>query len=196
MRFSHEGKPIAKARHRMFRNIAYDPQSKTKNKMKAVFALQFQSQGYLKPLEGAIIAQVDIRHPIPISWPKKRKITANYKTSRPDIDNCVKFYFDVLNQIAYNDDSQIVSLTSQKTYSENPGVEITLSRLEDSMVNEHVITYKDNPSIEDLNYIVKKGNRLGLTNRQILRVFKEEDEDGTHVYFAVDGLKEKEQKDD
>ena len=74
--------------------------------------------------------------------------------------------------------------------------EDNMQRLGDKMINEHAITYKDNPSIEDLNYFAKKANRLGLSKRTLLRVFQEEDEDGIHVYFAVDGLKEKEKKDD
>ena len=119
----------------MFRNIAYDPQSKLKNEVKAEFAKQFQSQGGLKPLEGAIYAAVDIRCPIPVSWSKKRKIsvltgTDNFVTSRGDLDNYIKFVFDVLNKIAYDDDSQIVALTAKKTYSGNPGVTIELTEIE------------------------------------------------------------------
>jgi len=136
MIYSYEGKPIAKQRHRFFRGFAYDPQSKTKNKVIKEFAKQFQQQGYLKPLEGAITANIDIRHQIPKSWSKKRKIAVltgneSYVTSKPDIDNVIKFYFDVLNKIAYHDDAQIVTLISQKKYSEDPGVTITLISLED-----------------------------------------------------------------
>ena len=198
MKVSYEGKPIAKARHRMYRNIAYDPQAKLKNKIKSIFAAQFRSQGYLEPLKGAIAAKVDAKYPIPKSWSKKRQASVltgidNFVTSRPDLDNIEKFVFDTLNAVAYLDDSQIVSIKSQKTYSENPGVEVTLSRLEDTMVNEHAITYREKLSLDDLDYIVKKANRLGLVNRNLVRVFQEEDVEGTHVYFEVDGLKEKDE---
>jgi len=192
MRFYHEGKPIAKARHRMVNKFAYDPQEKEKNQMKWQFTAQLASQCGLKALEGAIAAQVDISYQIPKSWAKNKRITANYKTSRGDLDNIIKFYFDVLNGIAYKDDSQIVSLFAQKKYSDKQGVEITLFPLEDKlMINEHAITYKDKLSAEDLDYLAKKANRLGLANRQILRAFQEEDNDGTHVYFSVEGMKEK-----
>ena len=58
------------------------------------------------------------------------------------------------------------------------------------MINEHAVTYKDKIALEDLDYIVKKANRLGLSNRQLSRVYKEEDADGIHIYFSVEGLKE------
>lgn len=188
MLFTHVGKPISKQRHRMVGKFAYDPQSKLKNEIKFEFANQHRTQGYLKPLEGSISAMVDISYETPKSWSKRARETANYKTSRPDIDNIVKFYFDVLNGIAYQDDSQIVSLFSQKLYSETNNVSINLFQLEGNMVNEHALTYKDILTVEDINYMTKKANRLGLSNRQLIRVYQQEDEEGTHVYFEVDNL--------
>lgn len=59
------------------------------------------------------------------------------------------------------------------------------------MVNEHAITIKNKMSIEDLNYIIKKANRLGLRDREITRVFSGLDEQGSHIYFECDSLKSK-----
>jgi len=193
MKVYYEGKPLAQQRHRMFRNIAYDPQSAIKKKINAEFAKQIKAQGDLKPLEGAILATVTILHPIPKSWSKKRMEKANgqFITSRPDIDNICKLYFDVLNKLGYHDDSQIVALFSEKKYSKNPGVEITLNSLEENMINEHAITYKDTLSAEELDYLAKKANRLGLLNRQLVRAYQEEDSEGKHIYFSVERIKEK-----
>jgi len=193
MKLYHEGKPLAQQRHRMFRNIAYDPQSSLKKKINAQFAKQIQAQGDLKPLEGAISAIVTISHPIPKSWSKKRieKANGQFVTSRPDIDNICKIFFDILNKLGYHDDSQITALFTQKKYSKNPGVEIELSSIEDDMVNEHAITYKDILTAEDLDYLAKKANRLGLLNRQLVRAYQEEDSEGKHIYFSVEGIKEK-----
>ena len=58
------------------------------------------------------------------------------------------------------------------------------------MVTEHAITYKDKLSVEDLNYIIKKANRLGSSDRTISRVYQEEDNEGKHIYFSVDSMKE------
>jgi len=61
------------------------------------------------------------------------------------------------------------------------------------MINEHAITYKHNLSIENVDYIVKKANKLGLLDRKISSVYQQEDADGKHVYFEVDGIKERKQ---
>lgn len=192
MRFYHSGIPIAKQRHRIARGIAYDPQTKQKRGMKFEFANQFRSQGCLNRLQGAIKAQVNISYPIPKSWSKKRQRNSLDKlvTSKPDLDNYEKFYFDVLNEIAYHDDSQVASIQSQKRYSNKPGVEILLFQMEDHMVNEHAVTYKEKLSVEDIDYIVRKANQLGLSNRQVIRVYQEEDKDGTHLYFVAENMKE------
>lgn len=192
MKFYRSGKPIAKQRPRLGKGCVYDPQSKEKAIWRTDFKTQMLAQGVLNPLKGAIKADLDFRVQIPKSWSKKRKRTAFYATSRPDIDNYEKWVLDILNNIAYEDDSQIVQLTSLKTYSNNPSTEIKLILLEDNMINEHAVTYKDKLSIEDLNLIIKKANILGMNKRQLMRVYQEEDDDGTHVYFAVEGLKEHE----
>lgn len=190
MRFYRSGKPIAKQRPRLGRGCVYDPQSKEKEQWRTDFKTQMLSQGILSPLKGAIRAALDVRVQIPKSWSKKRKETAFHVTSKPDIDNYEKWVLDILNKIAYEDDSQIVQITSSKTYSNNPGVEIRLFQLEDSMINEHAVTYKDKLNVEDLNYIITKANQLGLSHRHLTRVYQEEDREGTHVYFVVEGLKE------
>ena len=46
---------------------------------------------------------------------------------KPDLDNVVKVYADALNQLAYHDDSQIVTIVCKKYYSDRPRVEVRLS---------------------------------------------------------------------
>lgn len=58
------------------------------------------------------------------------------------------------------------------------------------MLHEHAVTYKDRLSIADLDYIVKKSNKLGKVGREVLRVHEESDAEGTHVYFDVTGMHE------
>lgn len=58
------------------------------------------------------------------------------------------------------------------------------------MLHEHAVTYKDRLSIADLDYIVKKSNKLGKSGRDVLRVHQETDAEGTHLYFDVTGLNE------
>jgi len=45
---------------------------------------------------------------------------------KPDLDNIMKVVCDALNQIAYRDDSQIVSAYLAKMYSDTPRVEVEI----------------------------------------------------------------------
>lgn len=56
------------------------------------------------------------------------------------------------------------------------------------MLHEHAITYKEKITISELDYIVKKANKLGKNGREVMRVHEETDSEGTHVYFDVTGL--------
>jgi len=47
-------------------------------------------------------------------------------TNKPDLDNIAKIILDSLNGIAYKDDSQVVSLTVIKHYSDNPCVVVRM----------------------------------------------------------------------
>jgi hypothetical protein len=53
------------------------------------------------------------------------------------------------------------------------------------MVQEHAITYEGQLSVADLDYIIKKANKLGKSGREILRIHEEVDHEGVHVYFDV-----------
>lgn len=68
---------------------------------------------------------------IPKSTSKKRKALMEEgkirPTKKPDIDNVFKAIADSLNGIAYKDDSQIISGTVSKFYSEQPRVEVTIA---------------------------------------------------------------------
>ena len=57
------------------------------------------------------------------------------------------------------------------------------------MIHEHAITVKDHISIEQLNYLIKKANKLGNINRLITSVYMEEDQEGKHYYFLCEGPK-------
>ena len=49
---------------------------------------------------------------------------------RPDWDNVGKIVTDALNGVAYDDDSQIVSASVEKYYSEEPRTEIKIERID------------------------------------------------------------------
>ena len=55
------------------------------------------------------------------------------------------------------------------------------------MLNEHAITYTTKLNIGDLDYLIKKANRLGQNGRVVTRVHQDEDSEGIHIYFEVTG---------
>lgn len=59
------------------------------------------------------------------------------------------------------------------------------------MHHEHAITYRENINISELDYLIKKANRLGKNGRDVICVFEQEDEEGTHLFFEVTGFKPK-----
>lgn len=79
-------------------------------------------------LEGAVFVTLDIRVQIPASWSKKKQELARFggywPASKPDIDNIEKAIFDGMNGVVWKDDVQVVKVTKQKRYSDQPGVEV------------------------------------------------------------------------
>lgn len=82
-----------------------------------------------EPLKLTINAYFDI----PLSFSKKKaKQALNgeiYPTKKPDFDNIAKIITDALNKVAYSDDTQIVTCTINKKYSETPFVEIIIKEI-------------------------------------------------------------------
>ena len=132
-----EGTPLAKKRHRAAsikgKAHIFDPQVKVMNTLKWFFAQQMRAEGFLKLSEGAIKMKLIAYMPKPKSWSQKRLKEAEDQpvVTKPDCDNIFKIYADILNGIAYHDDSQISYLLVEKFYSDNPRVEIIIMPYKD-----------------------------------------------------------------
>ena len=85
------------------------------------------------PSDCNISINVNIHCPMPKSWSTEQRNESIGKHSplKPDVDNILKFYFDVLNEVAYVDDCQIVEIRSQKRFAEEGYVEIEVMELEE-----------------------------------------------------------------
>lgn len=57
------------------------------------------------------------------------------------------------------------------------------------MITEHARTVQETITASDLEYLVKRANQLGKIDRQIFRVFMQEDEEGKHIYFECESPK-------
>jgi Holliday junction resolvase RusA-like endonuclease len=49
---------------------------------------------------------------------------------RPDVDNLIKIVMDALEKLTYKNDAQIVSAKIDKYYSNKPGLDIKIYRIE------------------------------------------------------------------
>lgn len=131
-----EGKPEPQGRPRSSirggRINVRDPDASRNYKRMVAWQARNQYKG--KPLEGALQVEMDIYRQIPKSTSKVRRERKNDKELRPivrpDIDNYTKSVMDALDGITWIDDSQVVMLSANKYYSDNPRVEITIKELE------------------------------------------------------------------
>ena len=127
------GKPFGKQRPRMSRRgkftTTYTPKE-TVEYENLVKISYYTSTGGNTKLKGAIKAEIRGIFPVPNSASNKQKekmLSGEIKyTKKLDCDNMAKCVLDALNNIAYDDDSQIYDLKVTKEYGENPRVEIKL----------------------------------------------------------------------
>lgn len=133
MKFLLTGDPQSQTRHRHFRKgrqiLVFDPKGSDKKKLKEHILFQMLAKAYSRLSNCAIYVKVSVHTAPPSSWSRKRRIEAEGqpKVTKPDIDNIVKLYFDVMNGIVYDDDRQISIVRAAKFYSSNPRVEITIT---------------------------------------------------------------------
>lgn len=197
MNFYIPGPPISKARHRSFikgkRISSYDPQSTVKDNIRKIMTLEMREKGLKMLQDQPLHVEVTVGTACPKKLARDAENASSsfypiYSTKRPDIDNYLKFYFDAMNQVAFHDDNLIASVYAKKVYAIQPYVNINITPIGGNMVNEHAKTIQGTASMADINYIVKKANKLGKSGRDVTRVFSQEDDEGTHIYFETEPL--------
>lgn len=86
-------------------------------------------------LEGPVSIRIDAFFGIPKSKPKKLQQEMREHKVRPtikcDVDNIVKIILDGLNDVAFDDDKQVVQLTALKWYSDDPRVIVTVREMKE-----------------------------------------------------------------
>lgn len=137
MRFTIPGEPQGKGRPRVVRNGSF---TKTFTPEKTatyenLVKLEFQRQCPTLWIPSApICMNIAAYFSVPKSDSNRKR---RYKigglirpTKVPDTDNIAKIIADSLNGMAYSDDSQIVCMTIEKYYAENPRVEVEIEEVE------------------------------------------------------------------
>ena len=136
IRFTVPGKPQGKARARTVynpkqkRSYSYTPDNTVlyENLIKTRY-LEVTDKKYenKEPLHVTIRAFYE--PPKSVSKKRMELMLAGYEKpcKKPDIDNIAKVILDALNDVAYHDDTQVISLCMQKKYSKEARVEVEIS---------------------------------------------------------------------
>lgn len=82
------------------------------------------------PLEGPLHLSLECDFLVPASWSVKKKAAANYKSSKPDLDNLAKIAKDSMNGIVWIDDAQVASIYAIKRYRPVAQTRIVVTQLE------------------------------------------------------------------
>jgi len=134
------GEPSAQPRHRHYTMGSgnqlhvqtYDPATKAKE----TFASILQQDAPETPIDEPMMLEINFFMRRPKGHYGTGKNIGRVKpnapewcSTKPDIDNLVKFVQDALNKIFYRDDSLICQIISRKLYSEKPRTEIIIKTL-------------------------------------------------------------------
>ncbi len=130
IQFTVYGTPVGKGRPKFStvngHAVAYTPKKTANYETLVLLAYQQKYGGQSFDKDVKLKADITAFFSIPKSTSKKKReeiFRGNIKpTKKPDCDNIAKVVLDALNKVAYYDDSQIVRLTVQKLYSDEPCV--------------------------------------------------------------------------
>jgi Holliday junction resolvase RusA-like endonuclease len=123
-----KGDPIPLARARHFCNRIYDSQKSLKTIARVDLASQHDD---LPLLVGPLHLDVKFFMKLPSSISKKRAelLIGKAHTTRPDLDNMLKWIFDLGSGVLYQDDTIIFSTSAEKIYDLNPRTEFVFKRV-------------------------------------------------------------------
>lgn len=126
-----DGEPVSWKRPRFNGKRGFEDAKvkKFKEKVRAAYydEIQYQPMRFEPDQPIEMVVNFYLQTPKSISKNKLLELlTKKRPTKRPDIDNLFKGIADALNGIAYPDDSQIVSVTARKFWSEEPKVEVII----------------------------------------------------------------------
>lgn len=117
-----DGEPVGQSRPRMNRKGWLYKADKDKKYEQAVEdAYNNVTDHYM--FDGAVYLRIDAYFKIP----KKTKL--RLPTKKPDIDNIAKIIMDGLNKVAWNDDTQVITLKVNKCWSNEPRVEVKIEEV-------------------------------------------------------------------
>ena len=123
IQFNVSGKPVGKERPRYSQKTGgfYTP-AKTKifERHVALCARQCMMENAKKITSGAVAVNVVIFHKVPASYNKQERADALANLSRPiktpDVDNVLKCVMDGMQNVVYENDSQVIDARARRYY--------------------------------------------------------------------------------
>lgn len=117
--------PFAKGRPRFGKGFTYTP-AKTRS-LEKTLATYLRKLWKAEPWTGALAVSVRFTVKRPKSVKEKKR---PWPAVKPDLDNLAKSLFDCANGIIWADDSQVVSLTAEKSYGKSGEIWLAVARYE------------------------------------------------------------------
>lgn len=87
-----------------------------------------EAEWHENPWSGPIMVQIHFSMPIPASRRRTTK-SFDFHLVKPDVDNLGKLVSDALNGLCWVDDNQICVMTMTKVYGDEPGIDLTITKL-------------------------------------------------------------------
>ncbi len=137
--FVYVGKVRGQGRPRFAQGHAY--QTKADTTFKAHIADEYRKQGGLFYGAMPLSVTIDIQRTLPKSlWDRAKAL---FDTGKPDCDNIAKAVLDALNGVAFDDDSQVVTLIVRKfprvrMPNDNDQMRVTVSEVDTETVYPQV----------------------------------------------------------
>jgi len=123
------GEPVAFARSGGNGKIRFTPK-RQRDHMALIKLAAATAMVGVEPFAIPLSVAIRATYLVPQSWPKKKRLSAKWKTSTPDCDNLAKIICDACNEIVFADDAMIAEMTIQKVYGPVAGVCVTVSPLD------------------------------------------------------------------
>lgn len=132
------GKPIAKARPRFARRgkfvTTYNEQESEESKVMAQILAKLGKDWV--PIEEPVALEIIFHFPYlkghygsGRNSHRLKPGVPHYHSSKPDLDNLLKFYCDAMNEIVFKDDNRVVKISAFKLWAEDPKTIIKITKL-------------------------------------------------------------------
>ena len=99
---------------------------RTRQIKRQTFIQAYKDFGGQPIFTGPVRVEMEIRHPIRASWTKAKKAAALAgriaPTLKPDPDNVAKIWFDAFNDCMWKDDTQVIRMSVERSFAEDPSV--------------------------------------------------------------------------